>query len=375
MATIGSSSLQESESYSQEKRKLIVEEKPSQLNDIVTIVIPTLNEREALGKVLDELFSLGLKNILVVDGYSSDGTLDTARNYPITAIFQHGKGKTGALKTAFEKVKTPYMIVMDGDFTYDPSYIHRFLEHIHSYDQIIGVRNLDEKNNTSYLHKLGNKIITKTFNALMGTNLSDLCSGMYALRTEVVRNMNLSSTGFDVEAEIAAQIASSGRITEVPINYRQRIGQQKLSTWKHGFKILNSILKLAINYRPILFFSVIVIITSLLGIGILANTVIEWSHTKVLPLPWLLIDTSILLIALFFVGLRLQTQMLRRMESKIIQRLAAQGSKTYDYEKYNRSGDGLIECLVCKGEGVDLEGYICWKCEDLNDTDYLIKVI
>jgi hypothetical protein len=124
-----------------------------------------------------------------------------------------------------------------------------------------------------------------------------------------------------------------------------------------------------------LFFSVIVIITSLLGIGILTNTVIEWSHTKVLPLPWLLIDTSILLIAIFFVGLRLQTQMLRRMESKIIQRLAAQGSKTYDYEKYNRSGDGLIECLVCKGEGVDLGGYICWKCEDLNDTDYLIKVI
>jgi dolichol-phosphate mannosyltransferase len=48
---------------------------------------------------------------------------------------------------------------------------------------------------------------------------------------------------------------------------------------------------------------------------------------------------------------------------------------SYDYEKYNRSGDGLVECLVCKGEGVDLEGYICWKCEDLNDTDYLIKVI
>ncbi len=327
MATISSSSPQESESYSQEKRSLTVEEKSSELNTLVTIVIPTLNEQEAIGKVLDELFSLGLKNILVVDGYSSDRTLDTVKNYPISVFFQHGKGKTGALKTAFEKVKTPYMILMDGDFTYDPSCINRFLEHMQSYDQIIGARNLDDKKNISVLHKLGNKIITKTFNALMGTNLSDLCSGMYALRTESAKDLDLSSTGFDVEAEIAAQIASSGRITEVPINYRQRIGQQKLSTWKHGFKILSSILKLAKTYRPTFFHSIIVIITSLLGIGMLASTAIEWLHTNAMPVPWLLIGIFILWIAIFFAGLRLQAQMLGRMESKIIQRLTAQGLK------------------------------------------------
>ncbi len=327
MATISNSSPQESESYSREQGNLTVEKKTSELNTLVTIVIPTLNEQEAIGKVLDELFSMGLKNILVVDGYSSDRTLDTVKNYPISVFFQHGKGKTGALKTAFEKVKTPYMIVMDGDFTYDPSCINRFLEHMQSYDQIIGVRNLDEKKNTSVLHKLGNKVITKTFNALMGTNLSDLCSGMYALRTESAKDIDLSSTGFDVEAEIAAQVASFGRITEVPINYRQRMGQQKLSTWKHGFKILNSIIKLAMTYRPTFFYSVVVIITSLMGIGILANTVIEWAHTHALPVPWLLIGTSILLIAIFFAGLRLQAQMLRRMESKIIQRLTAQELK------------------------------------------------
>jgi dolichol-phosphate hexosyltransferase len=246
--TIANSSPQESECSSQENGSLVLE-KPSEMNILVTIVIPTLNEQEAIGKVLDELFSRGLKNILVVDGNSSDSTLDTAKKYPISVIIQNGKGKAGALKTAFETVKTPYMIVMDGDFTYDPCCIHRILEHMHSYDQIIGARNLDDKKNISALHKFGNKLITKTFNALMGTSLSDVCSGMYALRTEIVKDMDLSSTGFDVEAEIAAQIASSGRITDVPINYRQRIGKQKLSTWKHGFKILNTILKLGIIRR------------------------------------------------------------------------------------------------------------------------------
>ncbi|MDQ3847422.1 MAG: glycosyltransferase family 2 protein, partial [Thermoproteota archaeon] len=276
-----------------------------------------------------ELLSIGLNNILVVDGYSSDGTLDTAKRYPVMLTFQHGKGKAGALKTAFEKVKTPYMIIMDGDYTYDPSYIYRFFEHMHSYDQIIGVRNLQEKKNTSFLHKLGNKIITKTFNVLMGTNLSDLCSGMYVLRTEIAKNMNLSSTGFDVEVEIAAQVASSGRITEVPINYRQRIGQQKLSTWKHGFKILNSILKLAMTYRPAFFYSLMATITAVLGIGILAYTIIEWLLTDALRGPGLLMGISVLLVAIFFAGLRLQAQMFRRMESKIIGRLAAQRPEQY----------------------------------------------
>jgi dolichol-phosphate mannosyltransferase len=248
MSAISNSLSLETESDSQEHCNLTVE-KQSELTTLVTIVIPTLNEQEAIGKVLDELFSMGLRDLLVVDGYSSDGTLDTAKKYPISVILQHGKGKAGALKTAFENVKTPYMIVMDGDFTYDPSCIPRFLEHMQTYDQIIGVRNLDDKKNISVIHKLGNKVITKTFNALMGTNLSDVCSGMYALKTEIAKDLDLSSTGFDVEAEIAAQIASSGRLTEVPINYRQRIGQQKLSTWKHGFKILSTILKLGIIRR------------------------------------------------------------------------------------------------------------------------------
>jgi glycosyltransferase involved in cell wall biosynthesis len=270
---------------------------------LVTIVIPTFNEQQAIGKVLDELFFLGLKNILVVDGYSSDGTLYTAKKYSISLIFQHGKGKAGALKTAFENVKTPYMMVMDGDFTYDPSCIHRFLEHMQSYDQIIGVRNLDVKKNISTIHKLGNKIITTTFNALMGTSLSDVCSGMYVLRTEIVKDMDLSSTGFDVEVEIAGRIASSGRVTEIPINYRQRIGKQKLSTWKHGFKILYTILKLGMTYKMRVFY-----------------------YRKKL--------------------------FLSRRATSVMSKIAAASMED----------DAFIECPVCKGEGVDLEGYICWIC-------------
>jgi glycosyltransferase involved in cell wall biosynthesis len=218
------------------------------LNNLLTIVIPTFNEREAIGKVLDELFSIGLTNILVVDGHSSDGTLDVIKKYPVSIIFQRDRGKADALKTAFENVKTSYMMIMDGDFTYDPSCVYRFLEYIGLYDEIIGVRHPDKKN-MRLLHKIGNKILTQTFNVVHGTNLSDICSGMYVLRAEIVKNIDVSSAGFEVEVEIAAHVASSGKIAEVPINYRQRIGKQKLCTWECGFKILNAILKSAINHR------------------------------------------------------------------------------------------------------------------------------
>jgi dolichol-phosphate hexosyltransferase len=223
----------------------------------ITVVIPTLNEEEAIGKVLNELQSLGFRNIVVVDGYSTDRTVEIAKQFGVKTISQHGKGKTGALKTAIEHIETPYLLVMDGDYTYDASCINRFIQHLDCYDEIIGARIADDTNPMSFLHRYGNKIITKLFNNLMGTSLSDLCSGMYVVRTKALQSIDLSSTGFDVEAEIAAQIASLGRITEVPINYRSRLGKQKLSTWRHGYKIVKSIFRLGRLYNPSTFYSIL----------------------------------------------------------------------------------------------------------------------
>ena len=80
---------------------------------------------------------------------------------------------------------------------------------------------------------------------------------MYVVRTKALQSIDLLTTGFDVEAEIAAQIASLGRITEVPINYRSRLGKQKLSTWRHGYKIVKSILRLGKLYNPGTFYSIL----------------------------------------------------------------------------------------------------------------------
>ena len=93
---------------------------------MLTIVLLTLNEEEAIGTVIDELKHEGYENILVVDGYSTDFTVKIAKEKGAKVVLQKGKGKTGAIKTAIELAKTPYILVMDADGTYNPKDIENF---------------------------------------------------------------------------------------------------------------------------------------------------------------------------------------------------------------------------------------------------------
>jgi dolichol-phosphate mannosyltransferase len=241
--------------------------------DDVTVVVPVLNEEGAIGMVLDELSSNGYRHILVVDGYSKDNTVQIAEDKGANVVKQHGMGKTGAIKTGIDLVPTPYMLVMDGDYTYAAGDIEKFLDHAHNYDQIVGVRRSE---NISRLHRIGNGIISKCFNLMFDTSLSDVCSGMYLIRTETAKELDLHSGGFNVDVEIIAQIAVRGEITEVPIEYRARIGKPKLSTWKNGSQIIYSILVWTRVYNPVFIFSVIAALAFLPGLAILIWVGLSW---------------------------------------------------------------------------------------------------
>ncbi|MCX8205592.1 MAG: glycosyltransferase family 2 protein, partial [Candidatus Nezhaarchaeota archaeon] len=139
--------------------------------DSVTVIVPTLNEKEAIGDVLDELRREGYRNVLVVDGYSKDGTAEIARSKGVEVLYQEGKGKADAVRTGIKYVKTPYVVVMDGDYSYDPRDIEKLLVVADAYDEVIGVRS---RENISMLHRFGNWVITNVFNLLFETNLGDV---------------------------------------------------------------------------------------------------------------------------------------------------------------------------------------------------------
>jgi dolichol-phosphate mannosyltransferase len=244
----------------------------------VTVVLPVLNEEEGISAVIDELLENGYNHILVVDGYSTDMTVQAARQKGVTVIEQHGRGKTGAIRTAFEHVSTPYMLIMDGDFTYDAADIQRFLNHVNGYDQIIGSRSQE---NISRVHRVGNRLISRLFNTLLGTFISDVCSGMYLLNSKSARELYLCSNGFSVEVEVLAQIAMQGQVTEVPIHYRKRLGQPKLSTLVHGFDIFKSILGLARRYNPVFLFSTVAASAAIPGFALGIWVLWSWLQTGV----------------------------------------------------------------------------------------------
>jgi dolichol-phosphate mannosyltransferase len=295
--------------------------------DDITIVIPTLNEAEAIGKVIDELKQEGYKNILIIDGYSKDGTPEIAKQKGAKVIYQHGKGKAGAIKTAIENITTPYILIMDGDYTYDPKDIKKMLPHANKYDEIIGKRTNTE--NIPILHRLGNKIINYTFNLLLGTSLTDVCSGMYILKTETIKDAELKTTDFNIEVEIAAYMTNYGKITEVPINYRKRIGKEKIRTWKSGYNILKTIFWLARSYNPV--FLLATLATLLLIPGIIITTwqlylrYVHGAQTWSLGMAWL----GLVLIIIGIQGFTVATiaLLLKRVEKRLLQKIETKTNK------------------------------------------------
>ncbi len=237
--------------------------------DNITVVIPTLNEAMGIGQVIESLIFEGYFNILLIDGFSLDNTLEIANGFDIKILQQLGKGKTGAIKTCIDHIKTPYFVVIDGDTTYNPKDIKKFLPHMKYYNQVIGARESGSEH-ISKLHRFGNWIINKFFNLMFGTKLTDVCSGLYALNTAFSKDLILNTQGFEVEVEIAAQSANSGSITEIPISFSKRAGIKKLNPWKDGAKILYAIFKLARIHNAVILYSFICALTIIPAIVLLA---------------------------------------------------------------------------------------------------------
>jgi dolichol-phosphate mannosyltransferase len=285
--------------------------------DDVTVVLPALNEEEAVAEIINELRKNGYNNILVVDGYSTDNTAKIAAENGARVIFQHSKGKSGAIETAVENVDTPFMLVMDCDCTYDPKDIEKLLTHIKVYDQVIGAR-VNGRENIPRFNRIGNWLITSAFNVIMGTKLSDVCSGMYMINTDAARMLEFNTRGFDVEVEMAAQMAANGAITEVPIVYRKRVGRQKLHSLRHGWQITRTLISLARRYNPVLLFSAVIAFAVVPAFFMLGLTVLEaalfgvWNSSRALA--------GLILFVFAFQGFTMATValMLRNLEKRLM---------------------------------------------------------
>ena len=213
----------------------------------VLIILPALNEEETIGEVIDDIPRdiLGEKGyvvkILVVDNGSTDLTGQIAQERDAEVIVEPQRGKGNAMRAAFEQAQADFVFMLDADSTYPPAYIPDMLDMLQQgYDVVIGSRLRGEraKGSISRLNIIGNHLISFMANVLYLTRISDLCTGYWGLKGEIIPELRLSASGFNFEADLFTQIRKNGySIGEVPIYYRRRSTPAKLNSLRDGLKI------------------------------------------------------------------------------------------------------------------------------------------
>ena len=215
----------------------------------VLVIIAALNEEEGIGPSLAELREvLEDPTYLVVDGNSTDRTVEIAKEMGADVLFQEGSGKGDAIAQAIEYVGSDvkYVVFIDADFTYPAEYLPemiRILEENPEVGMVIGNR----FNHTLHFRAMkspfyvGNRFLALAQHFFNGLDLRDPLTGLRVVRWRILKNWEPRSRGFDIEAEMNHRVERRGyRTVEIPINYRARLGEKKLKL-RHGFAILRRI--------------------------------------------------------------------------------------------------------------------------------------
>ncbi|MBU7014300.1 MAG: glycosyltransferase [Theionarchaea archaeon] len=250
--------------------------------ETLSIIIPTLDEEEAIGLVLDECLSVletlpFESEVIVVDGNSCDKTAEIARERGARVITEKRRGKGTAIMTAFRRTSSEYVIMMDGDFSYDPRDIPRMLAPLRNNeaDCVLGKRNPAE-GSMARVNNVGNRIISGLVRMLYNIPVCDVCTGFWALKKDVVAILkNSDAGGFDLEATMLIRTFHGGyHVAEVPVGYRQRKGTAKLRPLRSGITIVATVVRMLRDYNPLLLFGGISLLSFLIG-GFLGVNVIS----------------------------------------------------------------------------------------------------
>jgi len=209
------------------------------------IIIPTKNEKDTIGEVLDQAKKL-TDNILVVDGHSLDGTISVAKEKGVRYILDNQKGKGDALKIGVEHTDGNIIVFVDADGSHEITDIPLLIQLIREgqADLVIGSRMLggsDELHGTfnKFIRNTGNNFLAVLINRKWKTDLTDIENGFRAIKRDVFDQLKLKSHGFTIEQEMVIKcLKKKFKVKEVASHeYERKSGHSKLRTIQ-GFKFL-----------------------------------------------------------------------------------------------------------------------------------------
>ena len=224
----------------------------------IAVAIPCYNEAAAIAAVVAEWRdALPEAEIVVFDNNSTDGTGAIARRLGVRVVEVPEQGKGHAVRAIFEDLADrDAVILVDGDGTYPADAARPLLEPILAgrADMTVGSRRpVAELGAMRPVRGLGNVLIGSAFRVLIGPGTRDLLSGYRVFGRHFREVVRPRSAGFEIEAELASEAVARGlRVVEVAVPYHPRIAgtASKLRAFRDGRRILGTILRQSLRFRP-----------------------------------------------------------------------------------------------------------------------------
>jgi dolichol-phosphate mannosyltransferase len=218
----------------------------------ISIILPVINERENLDILIPRLQSL-LKNarldaeIVVVDGGSSDGTLESAAAHGVRGVSERGKGYGAAIQTGFEEARGDWVLTLDADLSHDPDFVAKMWRARDRADIVIASRYT--RGGVAYTD-LFRKSLSRLLNVFLrrfwSLPVRDVSSGYRLYRRAALVGLEFTSTNFEVLGEILVRLYARGyRVVEVPFTYFPRgAGRSHIHLLRFGMAQLRSALRM-----------------------------------------------------------------------------------------------------------------------------------
>ena len=310
----------------------------------VAIMVPCYNEEIAIAQVIaDFKKAIPEAAIVVFDNNSSDRTTEVSLQAGAQVAHVSLKGKGNVVRRMFADIEADVYVMVDGDATYEAGAVKRLIDHLidNNLDMVVGCREEQGDSNTYRQgHRWGNKMLTGTVSAIFGGQFTDMLSGYRAFSRRYAKSFPAIAKGFEIETELTVH-ALELRMPygEISTQYgaRPEGSESKLSTYKDGWRILKTIIRLHMMERPLTFFGVVSALMALLSVILAAPIFVEYLTTGLVSrLPTAVLSMGLMLSALLSLvcGIIQDTVTRGRHETKRLMYLSIPAIKNIGFDDH-----------------------------------------
>src|SRR3954468_3927368 len=293
----------------------------------IAVLVPCFNEEAAVATVVGDFRkSLPAAEIYVYDNNSSDLTTTIASEAGAEVRSERRQGKGHVVRRMFADIDADIYVLVDGDATYDAASAPRMIERLTAdhLDMVVGLRVDQAQSAYRRGHRTGNWMLTRFLSSVFGQEFKDILSGYRVFSRRFVKTFPVLSDGFEIETELsvhALELALPVAEIETPYYARPEGSFSKLHTWRDGFRIFGTIIRLYRSEKPLRFFTAIGCCLALGSVGLAIPVIATYLEQGLVPrLPTAVLSMGLMILAVLSVssGLVLDTVTRGRREIKLL---------------------------------------------------------